>query len=493
MVALGLCAAAVAVAPPSAQAQRRSKMVIQELDGARGTSVRRQLEAGLRARRIQIYDQRAAMRAARQRALSSDGDYARVGARLRVTAFVGGEVFRDGREWTTILHVRGADGLQREDLMYSHRSFRAMANRVKARAPRDVLRLARLRTVTPGAAPSEPAEPAAEPLDVAAVPDADRSAHDTGWNPRGEAPPDRDVSADTDAIEAAVEADRVDALDPELYGGAGGIDAPGAPFRSRHSPLSVGVGLRSVSRSFSYPGDTAGKLPYSLPFGPAVALDATWFPAAHFRNGPLADLGVHATYSRSLFLRSANPDGPAFDTDESLWSVGARYRLTLGPVGLRADVGLARHGFSVEAASVRDLPPAIASVEYTALAAGAAITLPLPARMRLELHGGYAFVFGRGEIGQGQHYPDGTARGFDVGVAATYPLGHGFEVRGGVDARVYLHDLGNDTTPRAVDRYIHVHAGVAWHWQPELSAEQVAEAETLGGEELSDDEPALDW
>jgi hypothetical protein len=418
--------------PDVVLAQRPQRIVVHDFDGPNATVVRSHLLRGLRRSRVRIVSGELLDRAAERlgRELTSE-DYQSLARALDIDGFLSGDVERR-RVWQARVEVRGPDGAPRQPLVVRGRSLSALATGVRNRVPRQL-----------GSALGRPAS--VEPAAGAAAAD-DLFAEET------ERPPPPDLSTH-DLVREQPD------LDPELYPGAGS-EEPRAPFVAEHSPIDVELGVVFINRSFTYEDDAAA--PYSLPFGPGLSLGFSYYPGAHFRNNALAGLGLRGELERSFLLRSSGGGGVRYDTTYVTWAIGPRYRIEAGPVELDFDALIAHHGFRIEA-QAGDPEPPLASVGYTGLRAGAGLRVRA-GRIRFHLGGSYHYVFDTGAIGSQEHHPDDLARGFTAGAGMGYALPHGFEVRAGLDAHVYFHDLG--ATGSAVDRYFVATVGAAWAFDP---------------------------
>ncbi len=248
--------------------------------------------------------------------------------------------------------------------------------------------------------------------------------------------------------------------------------AEGAGAARRPMALDLIVGSRVFSRSLKYVDSLSGSLrPYSLPFGAAPWLAVEIYPGAFASPGLAADLGLTASFERSVGLVSragAAEGGAEYPTSASSYSVGVRGRYRSG----RSDAGLALsyggQAFSIADASSTSPKPDIPDVSYRFLRMGAGGRLAVSAPAALLMQAAYRHVLSTGEIGGASYYPRATARGLDASAGLAYRLGNaGLEGRVALDIRRY----GFAINPRpgdmavaggAVDQYVGLSLGIAY-------------------------------
>ena len=352
-------------------------------------------------------------------------DWARFARAARADAIIVGDVMSDRGQWMAVLRARSAtDGSI------------VIEERVTGRGPTQLDMRVR-------AAVTDRIAPALARGAAAAVPAADEVAP---------------VQEPETVSEEDVEAARREALDDELFPGERPSPDDGPP---RSSPLEARAGMRLFHRSLDFSDMAMPTRPYSLPLGPAVSFAADWYPAAHFMNGPLANLGASVLLEHAIGIGSAGPAGEAYDTSSTHWGIGARYRLPLGEHELAGSLGYEHEGYSIDAPPTLT-EPAFASVGYGSFRVGAAARVRVAEHLVLQADAGWLFVAGEGGIGSARWFPDSSAMGFDASLGGRYEVGYGFAVVATLDYRQYMLDLGagsggGQASASATDRYFGGH------------------------------------
>ena len=382
--------------------------------------------------------------------LTRPDDYVIVARELDVAAFVSGNVER-GRGFRVTLQVRdGASGQVVGETRFAGRRARSVA-RAMQRGTWQRLS-GSIRTTGAPSVGSEPARMAS--LENEAPPPPDLSTDDVEAHRTADLDPELFPDAEERAESAAVDEELAGLFDPR--------------FVSRHSPIEAYLGLRGLNRGFRYIDDRDGAMrPYDMPLGPGLAVGGEWYPGAHLTNDALAHIGLTADVEQSLFLSSAGPNGASYPTSESYWALGARARFPLGPSRLSLAAAIARHAFTIEVEHPSDPSPDIASVAYTHGRFGGDARIAMGS-LSLTFDAAYLLILDAGEIAEDHWFPGTTAHGAEASVGFIYPLGDQFQLRGSIDARMYLLDFhSNDTDPRVVagglDRFIGATMALGWH------------------------------
>lgn len=428
LLALALGATLGPATAALAQRHTQGRVAVAPFSGRRADEVRAvAVEALLSASGVSVVSDDSVAEAASgfSSAPERPADWARFARAARADAIVAGDVMVDRANWMAVLRARSAtDGsIVIEERVTGHGPSQLEAHVRTAVADRIAPALAR------GAA--------------AALPASDEAA------------PARERETVT---EQDVEAQRREALDSELFPAERPSADDGPP---RFSPLEARAGVRMFHRSLDFADTATPARPYELPLGPALSIAADWYPAAHFRNGALAHLGVSVLLEHALGIGSAGPDGSAYDTGSTRWGVGARYRLPLGEHEIAASVGYEHEAYTIDA-PLSLTEPAFASVAYSNLRIGAQARLRVARRISLEANVAWLVVAGEGAIGSSRWFPDASAMGLDVSLGGSYAIGAGFAVVATIDFRQYMLDLGpgsggGQASASATDRYIGGH------------------------------------
>jgi hypothetical protein len=300
------------VTPALASAQTR--IVIDDFRGPSGGVLRSDAVRTLRhVDEVAVVARRDADVVARRfgiRRVTRGPHFVRVGSALDVRAFVVGSV-RRGRQWQARVRIIDASsGRVVSDARYFGRGRSGLRASLRASFARDIERaldgigdrgasgsMSFSESEAFGASAPAPASASASAVDMDAL--------------EREAPPP--VVARTMTAEEELASLRRERLDPELFPDDERPASPasrGEAFTPRHAPLEAEAGLRLVNRGLAYRDDPTGsRRPYDLPLGSALALDATYYPGAHFTNDALAHVGLTVAASHSLFLSSAGPNG----------------------------------------------------------------------------------------------------------------------------------------------------------------------------------------
>ena len=470
--ALPLTLALAAVFSPlfsPAEADAQSRVLVQNFQGPRAAAIRTEAVRGLRGQSVAVLPRADLARTARRMRLRmrGDRDFARAGRALNANIFIQGRVQRR-RGWHLTLSVRdGSTGQVIARSTISARNPRALGNRVRTGFWGAI-------AGTLGVGGRAGSAVASRDDMVFDIHEADQQVNLAAMD--DEAPPP--VEEREQSVEEELEAIRRQNLDGELFPTGGAMDdevipamrtAP--PFDAAHSPGEARLGLRFINRNFTYRDDVSGAaLPYSLPFGAALAFGAELYPGALFSNGALAHIGLTFEGSHSMGMSTAGPDGVAWDTKDTTWGIGTRGRVPLGASEFGLSFGFARHSFSVDARESGGGNPDIASVSYAQLRIGADTRIRMG---DINIYGAVAYraVLDPGAIDDAFYYPGTTAQGvsFDFGVGYSLPLG--FEVRADLGVEMYFLDFHPDPTVvtdvgGAVDRYIGGNLGVVWHMGP---------------------------
>ncbi|MBI5516653.1 MAG: hypothetical protein HY909_22910 [Deltaproteobacteria bacterium] len=219
--------------------------------------------------------------------------------------------------------------------------------------------------------------------------------------------------------------------------------------RARRTALEVSLALRGFTRTFTWTDDLFGELrPYTLAVAPSGQGSVEWYPAAHFTDTFLGDLGLTARAEGAFALVSRDSAGREYATSAWGLSVGARVRVPVGGVelGLLGSYGWST--YAVEASGgANDL--GVPAVTYAFGRAGADLRARPAERWALAVSASWLFVQGTGDA-LPDAFPNSRAGGAEVTLAVTHALTDALELRLQLDARRFFHTLD----PRPGDRWV---------------------------------------
>jgi hypothetical protein len=405
--AMSLCVTAVlalswaqgAAAQPSA----KPSVVVRPFAGPSASRARDAVVQGLRkSKRYEIVpNERAESAAARLGAdLSTDAGRAAVGRELGLGGFVSGAIEKRGRQFVLELLVHGgATGAQTGQRTFQGRKPGPLLGQVRRRFPAE---LRRTPLELEQAAVPEPAPPAqleVTPSEPQAKPDR-----------TGEAA-DRDQAAAA-AREAAEEAE----AEAEAEAAEGdGEDAPA---------LEVALGVRLMTRSFSYQEPMTRLPEHSVSPTPAGHVQLRAYPGAPFMRGIAAHLGLEL--SGLLMLPVEAQDGPSiFETTSKAFGVGLRGRIPLWPSELGIHAGWGAHDIEISDSQF-DGDPEVPSVAYNFLRLGADARIALSSELALTVRASYLLLLGYGELAEVRWFPEASGFGIEAQLGAAYALGGPF-------------------------------------------------------------------
>jgi len=151
------------------------------------------------------------------------------------------------------------------------------------------------------------------------------------------------------------------------------------------------------------------------------------------KKGLLRNLGVSVSVQKAIRLRSrVATQGRAqeFDTDQSRYNVGIKYRVPLGKSSFVLSAGYDKMTHAIDSGGVAlDLP----NVSYSCLDAGGGLRIPVSdGKMALGASGRYLHVLDAGQITTPAAYGNATIQGLDVDAHLIYMASDSLAIRGGV-------------------------------------------------------------
>lgn len=353
-----------------------------------------------------------------------------------------------GDAWTVTV-LNGADGTPLET-----QNFRAAARKPLKALPKNVAGALILACAT-GQAPAAPAAPVNDP------PKSDPKPEPTKVEPV--ATPTKSTPK-KDVVVAAKEPE------PEP---ATSVSTPSSSPSSSPSALPAiraGLGFRAFGRSLTWSGDPDQALArYALPFAPAVALDATWYPGAHFTSGVAANLGIAFSGDIGVGI-SSKQDTSRFGTRYDRFRVSGAFRQPFGSTfSLEAVAGFSTQTFSIDPVAANDgsARPNIPSVTFNGPRAGLGVRLVKLGPVGIDAMAGFTFLAWTGELGTEAYFKRAGGFGIDAGGGVSIELVENVQVRAGLDWTRYILSLRPEegarfTAPSAADQYLG--GSVALHW-----------------------------
>ncbi|MBE2252345.1 MAG: hypothetical protein IAE78_22615 [Myxococcus sp.] len=354
-----------------------------------------------------------------------------------------------GDAWTVTV-LNGADGTPLET-----QTFRAAARKPLKALPKNVTGALMLACAT-GQAPGAQAAPVAEAPAVTTTPSKvepakSEPAASTRTTPRAE------VAAKS--------------KDPEPSPVTSVTDEPSTPSTpSEHPAIRAGIGFRGFGRSLSWAGDPDQALArYALPFATAIALDATWYPGAHFTSGLAANLGLAFSGDVGVGI-SSKQDSSRFGTRYDRFRVSAAFRQPFGSVfSVEAVAGFSTQSFSIDPVAANDgsARPSIPSVTFNGPRAGVGVRLVKLGPVGIDVMGGFTVLAWTGELGSDAYFKRAGGFGVDAGGGVSVELVENIQLRAGLDWTRYFLTLRPEegarfTAPSAADQYLG--GSVALHW-----------------------------
>nr|MDQ3036452.1 hypothetical protein [Myxococcota bacterium] len=217
-------------------------------------------------------------------------------------------------------------------------------------------------------------------------------------------------------------------------------DAPAAAAGGATlSPLWIAIGATGFSRDFSYTDDLFLTLrPYQLPIGWTARAQARWYPAAHFTQDFVANLGIDAMFGAALGLRSRQRDGTSYGTESIDFRVGADVRIPLAPVEIGIGFGYGMHTFAL-GASETGQNAQLPNVKYQFLRPSIRARFDLGAGIYTEAAFGWRVLTGTGALGT--WFPRNSGSGMDLGAWVGWQSDMGLGARIGFEMQRYFFSM----------------------------------------------------
>jgi hypothetical protein len=393
-IAMMVMATACMLACASLASAQATRVRVGEVKGKGGSIVRDGVMRALSARSEVAFVSNREVDGASANAYDRRG----LSAELQIAAFVEGNVERSGRNVAAnIMVIDGKSGETLGVVSYEAKNPKALANRVRSELWNDAGDL--IQNAHAAARAPEPIaarEPLREPEPARAKPQRAREPVEEAEKEEG----------DEQAAEEPQQA---------------------ADDGARPSPFDVGLAMAGFSRSFEYHDDLSGLSSYDLGLAPTVMLKLHWYPAAHFQDGVLANIGLEVR-GQLAFALDSSLDGASLPTSSHALGAGVRARLPLGQHELAALAGIASQTFAIDPGKSKAGPvnPGIPKVAYTYARLGIEARFALGEQFALGAALAYLPTFSLGQVEQ--WFPHASARGLEAELSLTHALSRAFEL-----------------------------------------------------------------
>ena len=234
--------------------------------------------------------------------------------------------------------------------------------------------------------------------------------------------------------------------------------------------LRASVGVGGFNRSFTWAGNPSPSLATaSQPFSGDIAVDASWFPAAHFTQTFPAHLGLFISGNFGVGMVSRVQDS-RFAHSANRLRFGALVRLPLAErFSLLLHAGYSRQELTTSQVAINDgsARPNIPDVLFNGFRGGLGLRLRIVGSLELDALGGVQLVVGKGELGSDRYFPKANAFAVDVGGGLSVELVEHVRLRAGVEWQRYFVTLNPADTSTffaktAADQYITATASLQW-------------------------------
>jgi hypothetical protein len=379
----------------SGAAQPTKRVVVLEFKGPSAAAVRGHVLAALTHHsEVQVVSSKDAARTAQELSLTLNNadDLTRVAQELDLSAFIEGEVTKEGKNLRALVRVRNAATGE-----VVHEEPWTRKNKAQLKAVRanfwEIMGPHILATEAPPKAEAPPPEPEPE---VAPEP-------------------------------VAVEQEEAPPEEPK----------PASEKSATHPALVVAVGPRLMWRVLNYEDITTlsnYKNDFASP-GVNAAVNIAWYPGAHVRKDWVSDLGLELDADYTMGLKSKQGT-QNLSTSAYRFDVGAVYRIPLDVFEPRLRVGYVLQHFDVEKADT--LP----SVSYGSVRFGLGIAMHVIEQLTLDANFSYFATLSTGDLGSTKYASDASARALEAQVGALIRIAGPFGLRIDFDFTRYYVDFG---------------------------------------------------
>jgi hypothetical protein len=387
-----------------ALAQKR--VVVMDFDGPMSTQVRAQIVGALSdSGEVEVVSVKEVNAASQKLGVGTNNadDLTKIASELQISAFIEGEVSKEGKNFRTLTRVRNAatgDVVHEEPWVRNKKTLKTIRGKFW-----DVMKPHILATEAPPKA--EEPEPEPEPK-----PDA-MSMGDDDEAPADDEEPEEEAGPTGESL-----------THPSM------VAYVGPKFLWRSLAFEEGTGLSSYKNEAASPGISA-------------ALGLALFPGAFARADWLSDLGLEVDFEYTLGLTSQEEqaDGSIKELSTTHFELDANlaYRIMLSTFEIRPRLGYLKHTFEVEGSAL--LPP----VSYSGVRLGAGFYAHLAEAFTVDVSIGYDIVFDAGDLASEKYASELSASAFEAAGGVTWRFLDQYGARFGVDFRRYFLDFGNSS------------------------------------------------
>jgi hypothetical protein len=383
----------------------QKRVVVMDFKGPMASQVRAQVVGALSdSGEVEVVSVKEVNGAAQKLGVSAHNsdDLTKIAAELQVSAFIEGEVEKEGKNFRALTRVRNAatgEVVHEEPWVRNKKTLKTIRDKFWK-----VMKPHVLATEAPAKAEPEP-EPEAKPSPMTMADEEEAPAEEEA--PEEEAGPTGESFTHPTLVVYA-----------------------GPRFLWRSLSYNEGTGLSSYKNEAASPGISA-------------ALGLWLFPMAYKSAGMLSNLGLQADYEYTIGLSSQQGSQNLSTTAYEL-NINGVFRYPIGDFTPRARIGYLNHKFEVEKAAL--LPP----VSYSGVRLNGGVVANLLESVSFDVDIGFIFGLGVGDLASAKYAKDASANALEASAGATYLTKSGIGARFGVDWRRYFVDFGGSSNAALV-------------------------------------------
>jgi len=364
-----------------------------------------------------------------------NSDFARIASAIGADAILGARVIKKRKRRTLEIKVReGSSGKVVETVYVPLRSTKLRGKTLK-RLRREVFEV--LAWVEPLAKPVETEEPVARPDEEEIL--EDEEIPEVEEDPLDEDRREVAQESDDEEIDRRDRRDRREKREKKSHEKEEEDAPPRGPSSNKSYEGSASLGISVIGRDLTFtvqpsiPTEQQPMTYQGTPVG-AAQFNAELYPLLK-KKGMLRHLGFAVSVQKALRLRSrvaTQGEAHEFDTEQSRYRVGARYRVSLGKSSVRLAVGYDKLTHKINSGGVDlDLP----NVSYSCVDLGGGLRVPLSStgKVTLGADARYLHVLDAGEITTPAAYGNATVQGIDIDAHLAYMASERLVIRGGVE------------------------------------------------------------
>jgi hypothetical protein len=298
----------------------------------------------------------------------------------------------------------------------------------------------------------------------------DEEGEDVGESPKAVAKAEPAKKSESSKTSERTATKQVAAREEADSGEETSISTPGEePTEKSNLPaIRAGIGFRGFNRSLTWAGDPEQTLArYSLPFAPAVAIDAQWFPGAHFTSGIAANIGAFFQGDLGVGL-SSRQDQSRFGTRANRFRFGGVFRIPTGPLlTLEAAGGYSSQTFAIDEQAANDGSPRpnIPSVALNGPRGLIGFRLGKLGPLSIDALGGFTYLASTGQLLE--YFPRAGGFAIDAQAGVSLEVVPNIQVRAGLDWTRYFLTLRPEegarfVAPSAADQYLGGSVSLNW-------------------------------